>query len=166
MGHPAADDLWMSPAYRRDSVAIHFTWKPEWPAVQALLPVIEKELAPFQPRPHWGKLFTISPAQLHVLVRKAARLCGTSPPFRSKRKIPQRLPQPKYFRKRRLSWRHPVPPPPPIFWNHGFRANFGISSWSSIFCWQNLEKAALSASALRRFFSKCGRFPRDSAPVS
>ena len=62
----AADDLWMSPCYRRASVAIHFTWKPEWPAVQRLLPVIEKELAPFQPRPHWGKLFTISPAQLRA----------------------------------------------------------------------------------------------------
>jgi xylitol oxidase len=60
----AADDLWMSPAFRRDSVAIHFTWKPEWPQVRALLPVIEKELGAFQPRPHWGKLFTISPAQL------------------------------------------------------------------------------------------------------
>lgn len=66
----AADDLWMSPAYRRDSVAIHFTWKPEWPAVRALLPVIEKELGPFQPRPHWGKLFTISPAQLRSSYEK------------------------------------------------------------------------------------------------
>lgn len=26
----AADEFWMSTAYRRDSVAIHFTWKPEW----------------------------------------------------------------------------------------------------------------------------------------
>jgi alditol oxidase len=60
----AADDLWMSPCYKRDNVALHFTWKPDWPAVRALLPAIEKELAPFQPRPHWGKLFTLSPAQL------------------------------------------------------------------------------------------------------
>jgi alditol oxidase len=66
----AADDLWMSPAFRRDSVAIHFTWKPEWPQVRALLPVIEKELGAFQPRPHWGKLFTISPAQLHASYEK------------------------------------------------------------------------------------------------
>src|SRR6267154_684845 len=60
----AADDLWMSPAYKQDSVAVHFTWKPEWPEVSKLLPVIERELAPFNPRPHWGKLFTIPPAQL------------------------------------------------------------------------------------------------------
>src|SRR3984885_3622205 len=61
----AADDLWMSPCYKQSSVTIHFTWKQEWPAVSKLLPVIEKELAPFHPRPHWGKLFTISSEQLH-----------------------------------------------------------------------------------------------------
>jgi xylitol oxidase len=60
----AADDLLMSPCYKQDSVTLHFTWKPDWPAVRALLPVIEKELAPFKARPHWGKLFTMSPAQL------------------------------------------------------------------------------------------------------
>jgi xylitol oxidase len=60
----AEDDLWMSTAYRRPSVTIHFTWKPDWPAVRQVLPVIEKELGPFQYRPHWGKLFTIRPAEL------------------------------------------------------------------------------------------------------
>lgn len=54
----AADSLWMSMAYERDSVAIHFTWKPEWESVQHILPRIEKQLSPFQARPHWGKLFT------------------------------------------------------------------------------------------------------------
>jgi xylitol oxidase len=53
----AADELWLSPQYRRDSVAIHFTWKREVEAVERLLPVIEAALAPFEPRPHWGKLF-------------------------------------------------------------------------------------------------------------
>ena len=33
-----------------------------WSAVQNLLPIIERELAPSHARPHWGKLFTISPA--------------------------------------------------------------------------------------------------------
>jgi xylitol oxidase len=60
----AADDLWMSTAYKQDSVAIHFTWKQDWPAVSKLLPEIERELAPFNPRPHWGKLFTLPPSQL------------------------------------------------------------------------------------------------------
>ena len=59
----AADELWMSPCYRQPRVTLHFTWKPEWPAVKRLLPVIEKELSPFQPCPHWGKLFTLSAAE-------------------------------------------------------------------------------------------------------
>jgi xylitol oxidase len=61
----AADELWMSPCYKRPGVTIHFTWKPDWPAVGKLLPIIERELAPFHPRPHWGKLFTLPPAVLH-----------------------------------------------------------------------------------------------------
>jgi len=60
----AGDDLWLSPCYRRDSVAIHFTWQQNWPAVKALLPEIEKALAPLDARPHWGKLFTMEPAVL------------------------------------------------------------------------------------------------------
>jgi alditol oxidase len=60
----AADTLWMSPCYRQDSLAIHFTWKQDWPAVQKLLPLIERELAPFGARPHWGKLFTMAPEVL------------------------------------------------------------------------------------------------------
>ena len=62
----AADELWMSPAYQRDSIGIHFTWKRNWPAVQQLLPLIEAQLTPFEPRPHWGKLFTMAPAQLQA----------------------------------------------------------------------------------------------------
>ena len=56
----AADTLWMSPCYRTACIAIHFTWKPDWPAVRRVLPLIESALAPFDPRPHWGKLFTMS----------------------------------------------------------------------------------------------------------
>jgi xylitol oxidase len=57
----AADNLWMSPCYKQPSVAIHFTLKQDWPSVSKLLPVIEKELSPFKPKPHWGKLFTMTP---------------------------------------------------------------------------------------------------------
>lgn len=60
----AADHLWISTAHERQSLAIHFTWKPEWPAVRAILPKIEAALTPFAPRPHWGKLFTMPPAEL------------------------------------------------------------------------------------------------------
>jgi xylitol oxidase len=53
----AADDLWLSPAYQRDSVAFHFTWVRDQPAVQRLLAEIESAIAGCLPRPHWGKLF-------------------------------------------------------------------------------------------------------------
>lgn len=66
----AADDLWMSTCYQRPSVTIHFTWKPDWPAVQQVLPMIEKELGPFQARPHWGKLFTMPPRELRSRYEK------------------------------------------------------------------------------------------------
>jgi xylitol oxidase len=62
----AADRLWLSPCYERDSIALHFTWKPDGPAVSRLLPVIERELGPFAPRPHWGKLFTLEPRTLRA----------------------------------------------------------------------------------------------------
>jgi alditol oxidase len=74
----AADNLWMSPCYRQPCVTIHFTWKQDWPAVSRLLPVIEKELAPFKARPHWGKLFTISPAQLQSSYEKLPEFIALS----------------------------------------------------------------------------------------
>ncbi len=63
----AADDLWMSMAYRRPSLAIHFTWKLESDAVMKLLPQIEAKLKPFGARPHWAKVFTMNTAQLEPL---------------------------------------------------------------------------------------------------
>ena len=66
----AADNLWMSPCYQRDSVAIHFTWKQDWDGVRNVLPRIEEALAPFGARPHWAKLFTMSPAHLQSLYEK------------------------------------------------------------------------------------------------
>ncbi|MGN6613388.1 MAG: FAD-binding protein [Angustibacter sp.] len=53
----AADDLWLSMAGGRDSVALHFTWVPDTRAVRAALTELEAALAPFDPRPHWGKVF-------------------------------------------------------------------------------------------------------------
>jgi len=66
----AADDLWMSPCYQRDSVGIHFTWKADGEAVRRVLPLIEERLAPFQARPHWGKLFTMPPGQVQALYER------------------------------------------------------------------------------------------------
>ncbi len=60
----AADELWTSMAYQRDSLAIHFTFKPETDAINALVPYLEEKLAPFDARPHWAKVFHVPRAQL------------------------------------------------------------------------------------------------------
>jgi xylitol oxidase len=66
----AADDLWMSPCYKQASIGIHFTWKKDWERVRNVLPIIEDKLAPLNARPHWAKLFTMSPARLQSLYEK------------------------------------------------------------------------------------------------
>jgi len=60
----AADDLWLSPCYRQDSVAFHFTWIRDPAAVLPVAALIEQRLAPFAPRPHWGKIFTTPASEL------------------------------------------------------------------------------------------------------
>jgi xylitol oxidase len=60
----AADRLWLSPCYRRDAVAFHFTWVPDTAAVLPVVRLVEHQLAPFAVRPHWGKIFATSPEDL------------------------------------------------------------------------------------------------------
>ena len=67
----AADDLWLSPAYRRDSVALHFTWIDDLAAVRPAVAAVEERLLPLGARPHWGKLFT---AGKEVIAQQYARL--------------------------------------------------------------------------------------------
>lgn len=54
----AADSLWLSPQYQRDSVGLHFTWDRRQQEVESVMVAVEEALAPLDPRPHWGKLFT------------------------------------------------------------------------------------------------------------
>jgi alditol oxidase len=60
----AGDDLWMSMAYHRASVAFHFTFEQNTEAVMEFLPTLESALEPIEVRPHWGKVFTIAPEKL------------------------------------------------------------------------------------------------------
>lgn len=60
----AADRLWLSGAYERDTVAFHFTWRPGAQAARSAIALVEQTLAPFAPRAHWGKLTSRSPAQV------------------------------------------------------------------------------------------------------
>jgi xylitol oxidase len=63
----ARDTLWLSPYSERDSIAFHFTWKPLGAEVAAVLPRIEAALAPYAPRPHWEKLFALTPAEIEAV---------------------------------------------------------------------------------------------------
>ena len=58
----ARDDLWLSPCYGRETLGLHFTWTPDEDAVTPVVAAVEEALAPYEPRPHWGKLFTLDPA--------------------------------------------------------------------------------------------------------
>lgn len=66
----AADKFWLSPCNGQTCVAIHFTLRQDTNAETQLLPIIEKTLAPFNARPHWGKLFTMPAAELAALYPK------------------------------------------------------------------------------------------------
>jgi xylitol oxidase len=57
----AADELWLSPQHRRDTLALHFTWTRDQAAVERVLEDVEAALAPFAATPHWGKLFLTAP---------------------------------------------------------------------------------------------------------
>lgn len=67
----AADDLWLSPSYRRDAVAIHFTFHKDAAGVGAVLPDVERVLASFAPRPHWGKVFGTDPDEVRAQYPRA-----------------------------------------------------------------------------------------------
>ncbi|GAB3432908.1 D-arabinono-1,4-lactone oxidase [Actinophytocola sediminis] len=61
----AADDLWLSGAYGRETIAVHFTWRQRPAEVAALLPDIEGALLPLGARPHWGKCFAATDLAAH-----------------------------------------------------------------------------------------------------
>lgn len=60
----AADELWLSPAYGRDSLALHFTWRRDPERVLPVVAELERRLADLAVRPHWGKVFATSPAAM------------------------------------------------------------------------------------------------------
>jgi alditol oxidase len=60
----AADDLWLSMNYRRDSVGLHFTWIADTAAVLPAVTAVEEALAGLDARPHWGKVFTMDGATI------------------------------------------------------------------------------------------------------
>ena len=72
----AADRLWMSTSYGEDSVALHFTWRQLPGPVAELLVDLERALAPFGARPHWGKVFAAGAASIAPLYERYADFVG------------------------------------------------------------------------------------------
>ncbi|MCM3882363.1 FAD-binding protein [Frankia sp. R82] len=79
----AADDLWLSPAYRRDATSLHFTWLPDEAVVARAVAAVERQLAPFDPRPHWGKIFALPARTIRASYPRATdflQLAGSHDP--------------------------------------------------------------------------------------
>jgi len=57
----AADELWLSPQHRRDTLALHFTWRRDQAAVERAVARVEAVLLPLGASPHWGKVFLTPP---------------------------------------------------------------------------------------------------------
>ena len=83
----AADRDWLSPATCRDSATIHFTWRPDTTSVLALLPEIERILAPYDPRPHWGKLFGLAPERVRDAYPERARFVALAEALDPERRL-------------------------------------------------------------------------------
>jgi xylitol oxidase len=66
----AADDLWLSPSYQRETVGLHFTWLRDPDAVAPVVTALEERLAPYAARPHWGKVFSMEPAVVQGLYER------------------------------------------------------------------------------------------------
>lgn len=66
-----ADDLWLSPAYLRDSVTFHFTWVNDEALVPPAIAEVEERLVPLGARPHWGKLTAMTGARIRSGYRRA-----------------------------------------------------------------------------------------------
>lgn len=71
----AADGLWLSTSYGRDSVALHFTWVRDQSAVEEVLRELESALVPFAARPHWGKVFTAEAPAIAPLYERHPDFC-------------------------------------------------------------------------------------------
>jgi len=65
----AADEHWLSPAYQRETIAFHFTWK-NLDTIPVVAALIEKVLTPFNYRPHFGKVFTAGSTYLESVLPK------------------------------------------------------------------------------------------------
>ena len=72
----APESLWLSPTRGEAAVTFHFTWTSDAGAVQDVIAELEANLAPFDARPHWGKLFGTSPSRLAAMYPRLTDFAG------------------------------------------------------------------------------------------
>jgi xylitol oxidase len=68
----AADRLWLSPAYGRPTVGLHFTWVDDPAVFGPAVAALEGALEGFEARPHWGKIFGTDPGRVRAMYPKLA----------------------------------------------------------------------------------------------
>jgi xylitol oxidase len=66
----AADSLWLSPQYGRDTIALHFTWRRDQRAVEQAVATVESALRPLGVRSHWGKVTSLRAADFAPLYER------------------------------------------------------------------------------------------------
>jgi alditol oxidase len=66
------DDLWLSPAYERDSVTFHFTWIRDTARVLPVIAAVEQRLLSLGARPHWAKLTAMTGPEILSRLPRAA----------------------------------------------------------------------------------------------
>jgi xylitol oxidase len=89
----AADTLWLSGSHQRETMALHFTWQNRPDQVAEAVTQVEQALAPFEARPHWGKVS-------HVTAERIAELY---PRLGDARELFERLDPEGRFRNDRLA---------------------------------------------------------------
>ena len=87
----AADNLPMSMAYRRPSLALHFTWKQQTAAVLELLPAIEAAAGTLPCATPLGQAFHHVAGPRALTLSAVQRLRSTHGALRSRRQVPQCL---------------------------------------------------------------------------
>ena len=90
----AADELWLSPCYRQDSVAFHFTWIAEGCLGAARGRAARTPAGPVRPAPALGQALHRDPGGPPRPLRAPPGLPRPHAPLRPLRQVPQRLHRP------------------------------------------------------------------------
>lgn len=96
-----ADDLWMSTCYRRPSMTIHFTWKPEWPAVQGIAAGDRGKAGALQSQTPLGEVVHPAALALAGVLPQAGGLSDPREIVGPARQIQERLPGHQCLRRLR-----------------------------------------------------------------